>query len=536
MAFQLATNLEMGAKVPLDTRSVVSNIGERDSITQVYPGLTVYVTGENKYYYYNTNNSWVEFGSSQNLNNLVYVTGDQTISGNKQFSGVVISPFLTTRLASVPKSPTFTLLTGAGGTITGTRHGIPFTTSSQDQEALSNFINSQSWVISGRNGSGPYNLLTPNLINTTGFIDIPVASGNNFIYAFTTFNVDDKLKKIEKSGIFALLSGEKVGIGTITPTEKLHVIGNLKLDGELQGSKDFNFEMPLQNLGPQVAGGLKLIGGNFTGSQYFGEHIFISGGNGNSIGGHIVLQGGRGAVLSGEVAGWGDYFRFNGIPIIDQFGRVIAPDVLTNRNDIIVNRNIFRILNTGRGNIFGGEIILSGGSATGAGTPNIGGPIRFIGGSGVAGISGFFEFKGESITFNENKFLVQKNGDISGRSLSCIERPIANGTGVLLSGEAVAPLVDINNITGNFIFNNSFNAKLLTINAAQNITGTVPTGFPTGYNVSFVQMGNGQLFITGSGGAIVRQRLNLFRTAGQYGIASLLHHSGNQFILYGDLI
>jgi hypothetical protein len=95
--------------------------------------------------------------------------------------------------------------------------------------------------------------------------------------------------------------------------------------------------------------------------------------------------------------------------------------------------------------------------------------------------------------------------------------------------------VNIDNITGNFIFNSSFNSKLLTINASQNITGTVPTGLSTGYNVSFAQMDSGKLFITGSGEAIVRQRLNLFTTAGQYGIASLLHHSGDQFLLYGDL-
>jgi hypothetical protein len=87
MAFQLATNLEMGAKIPLDTRAVVATIGERNAITQAYPGLTVYVTGENKYYYYDTNNSWVEFGSSQNL---VYTTGDQTISGVKSFKNSLV--------------------------------------------------------------------------------------------------------------------------------------------------------------------------------------------------------------------------------------------------------------------------------------------------------------------------------------------------------------------------------------------------------------------------------------------------------------
>jgi hypothetical protein len=108
------------------------------------------------------------------------------------------------------------------------------------------------------------------------------------------------------------------------------------------------------------------------------------------------------------------------------------------------------------------------------------------------------------------------NGNISGKTLNCF--------------------VDINNITGNFNFSGSYNSKLLTINSNQNITGTIVTGLQTGYNVSFVQMGSGQLFITGSGGAVVRQRLNLYNTAGQYGIASLLHYSGNQFILYGDLI
>jgi hypothetical protein len=252
--------------------------------------------------------------------------------------------------------------------------------------------------------------------------------------------------------------------GFITSENVVYTTGDQTISGiktfqqEIVGSNDFLFEMPLQDLGNAQARGLKLVGGNFTGSKYFGEHVFISGGRGNMIGGHVVLQGGRGTVLSGEVAGWGDFFRFNGVPIIDMFGRVIAPDVFTNRNDIIVNRNVFSIRNTGRGTqIFGGQIVLSGGSAlSGGGTPNMGGPIRFIGGSGGQGISGFFDFLGESIIFNNNSFLVQKEGDITCRSLyastgssvplnsgeikclsfSCAQRPTVNGTGVLLSGEA----------------------------------------------------------------------------------------------------
>jgi hypothetical protein len=48
-------------------------------------------------------------------------------------------------------------------------------------------------------------------------------------------------------------------------------------------------------------------------------------------------------------------------------------------------------------------------------------------------------------------------------------------------------------------------------------------------------MGNGQLRITGQNGVTIRQRLNLYNTAGQYAIASLVHRENNEYILYGDL-
>lgn len=89
MAFQLATNLDLGAQLPLDTRSVVANQTERNALVasgKAHVGLIVYVTGENKYYYYNTGNSWAEFSTVGGAPNLVYNTGDQTISGVKTFA------------------------------------------------------------------------------------------------------------------------------------------------------------------------------------------------------------------------------------------------------------------------------------------------------------------------------------------------------------------------------------------------------------------------------------------------------------------
>lgn len=102
MAFQLATNLDLGAQLPLDARSVVSNQAERNALVtsgKAHPGLIVYITGENKYYSYNTNSQWVELnitgggggGQTPQLTNVVFTTGDQNISGLKSFSNICLS-------------------------------------------------------------------------------------------------------------------------------------------------------------------------------------------------------------------------------------------------------------------------------------------------------------------------------------------------------------------------------------------------------------------------------------------------------------
>jgi hypothetical protein len=61
MAFQLGSNFELKSQLPLDVRTVVANQTERNNLVpgQAYAGLIVYVTGENKYYYYN-GTSWIE--------------------------------------------------------------------------------------------------------------------------------------------------------------------------------------------------------------------------------------------------------------------------------------------------------------------------------------------------------------------------------------------------------------------------------------------------------------------------------------------
>jgi hypothetical protein len=99
--------------------------------------------------------------------------------------------------------------------------------------------------------------------------------------------------------------------------------------------------------------------------------------------------------------------------------------------------------------------------------------------------------------------------------------------------------VDINEITENFVFESGWNSKLLKINTAILITGVVPSGLPLGYNVAFAQMGNGALYITGSGlypnQVKINQRNSFNKTAGKFAVASLLNYYTDQYLLYGDL-
>ena len=60
----ITSGFDLGAKSPLDTRSIVNTIEERNAhVTgnRVYEGMKVYVLGEKKEYRYN-GNDWEEVG------------------------------------------------------------------------------------------------------------------------------------------------------------------------------------------------------------------------------------------------------------------------------------------------------------------------------------------------------------------------------------------------------------------------------------------------------------------------------------------
>jgi hypothetical protein len=85
MAFQIGSNFRLRAQLPLDEKSVVADIAARNALVnnnEAYNGLIVYVISDSTYYSYN-GTTWSPLNGT---NNIVLTSGDQNISGVKNFT------------------------------------------------------------------------------------------------------------------------------------------------------------------------------------------------------------------------------------------------------------------------------------------------------------------------------------------------------------------------------------------------------------------------------------------------------------------
>jgi hypothetical protein len=78
------------------------------------------------------------------------------------------------------------------------------------------------------------------------------------------------------------------------------------------------------------------------------------------------------------------------------------------------------------------------------------------------------------------------------------------------------------------------NGKIITMNNASAITLTVPSGLIVGFNCMIVQLGAGQVTLTGSG-ATITNRSGFNKTGGQNAITTLISVATNSFISSGDM-
>jgi hypothetical protein len=86
-------------------------------------------------------------------------------------------------------------------------------------------------------------------------------------------------------------------------------------------------------------------------------------------------------------------------------------------------------------------------------------------------------------------------------------------------------------ISANYPLTASDNGKIIQSTSASAITVTIPTGLPTGFNCTIVQMGAGQITFSGT----YLNRGGFTKTASQYAVVSIMHLGSNSIIVAGEM-
>jgi len=75
------------------------------------------------------------------------------------------------------------------------------------------------------------------------------------------------------------------------------------------------------------------------------------------------------------------------------------------------------------------------------------------------------------------------------------------------------------------------NGKVIQTTSSSAVTITIPTGLPTGFNCTVVQMGTGQITFSG----IFLNRTGFTKSASQYAVISILNLGSNNYIVTGEM-
>lgn len=86
-------------------------------------------------------------------------------------------------------------------------------------------------------------------------------------------------------------------------------------------------------------------------------------------------------------------------------------------------------------------------------------------------------------------------------------------------------------ISTNYSITAADNGKVIQSTGATAITITIPTGLPTGFNCTVVQMGAGQITFSGT----ILNRTGFTKTASQYSVVSILHLGSNSILVTGEM-
>ena len=109
-------------------------------------------------------------------------------------------------------------------------------------------------------------------------------------------------------------------------------------------------------------------------------------------------------------------------------------------------------------------------------------------------------------------------------------------TGTLTGGNSSTSSIsgfaaNVASIAANYSITAADNGKVIQSTSATAITLTIPTGLPTGFNCTVVQMGAGQITFSGT----FLNRTGFTKSASQYSVVSILHLGSNSIIVTGEM-
>jgi hypothetical protein len=130
---------------------------------------------------------------------------------------------------------------------------------------------------------------------------------------------------------------------------------------------------------------------------------------------------------------------------------------------------------------------------------------------------------------------VNSNWTRSGTDISYTSGNVST-TGNLTGGNTSTSTIsgfgaNVATISGAYSLTASDNGKIIQSTSASAITVTIPTGLPTGFNCTIVQMGAGQITFSGT----YVNRGGFTKTASQYAVVSITHLGSNSIIVAGEM-
>ena len=129
---------------------------------------------------------------------------------------------------------------------------------------------------------------------------------------------------------------------------------------------------------------------------------------------------------------------------------------------------------------------------------------------------------------------VNTTGDAVNGILNVVSGTFTSGLN-LNNSNLINATPQIINLSANFNISGNYNSRMIMVNSATEVTGSIISGNSLGFNAGITQIGTGKIFITGSGiGITIGSYNNQYRTAGQFATASVLHTGNNGYVMYGN--